>query len=370
MTGHIRQRSGSYEIRYQVSGKTRTETVRGTKRDAQRRLRELLVLVDHNRHPTDNGRLTVGAWFERWLGIVESEVAAQTHFNYAATVRKYMLPMLGNRVLSRLSPAEVQQFYSDLGSKGLAAGTVRRIASTLSTALRRAAELKLLVQSPTEGVRRRVARVAPVGPQVLDRDQSMRLLAAAAAAENDVYTATLIGLATGMRRNEIIALRWRQIDLDGGLIAVEHSVVHLERKISLKAPKSGHARTVTIPAEVVAELRRAKRDQAEALLRLGVRQAADTPVLARADGSVRSPGGLSWQFERVAEKAGMPVANFHVLRHSHASELLRIGIPVHTVAQRLGHRDGGALLLRTYAHTTKDAERAAADAIGGLFGNL
>ena len=89
-----------------------------------------------------------------------------------------------------------------------------------------------------------------------------------------------------------------------------------------------------------------------------------------ADGAIPTPRALSAAFERVAKRAGMPACNFYVMRHSHASDLLRLGVPVHAVAERLGHRDGGALLLKTYAHVTDAVARDAAARIGGLFGKL
>src|SRR5215212_9475592 len=125
-TGHIRQRSpGSWEVRYRAGGKTKTETVRGGKRDAQRRLRELLTLVDQKRHPEDPDRLTVAQWIDRWLGIVKPELAAQTHIGYETAVRVHIAPAIGDRQLSRLSPADIQNFYSTLSAGKLQASTAR-----------------------------------------------------------------------------------------------------------------------------------------------------------------------------------------------------------------------------------------------------
>src|SRR5829696_8939375 len=115
--GHIRQRSpGAFELRYRAGSKTRTETFRGTKREAQRRLRELLTLVDQNRHPEDSGRMTVAHWLDRWLAIAKSELAAQTHLSYETAVRVHIAPALGEVLLSRLSPAHLQGFYSTLSA--------------------------------------------------------------------------------------------------------------------------------------------------------------------------------------------------------------------------------------------------------------
>jgi integrase len=174
-----------------------------------------------------------------------------------------------------------------------------------------------------------------------------------------------------MRRNEILALRWDHVDFAEEQILVEQSIVHIRGETTRKAPKNGQARTVTVPAGVMAELRRIKVEQAEALLRLGVRQDGSTEVCRRgADGAIRSPYSLSDAFVAFVKRAGMPACNFHTLRHSHASELLRMGVPVHVAADRLGHKDGGALLLKVYAHATDTAAREAADRISGLFSKL
>jgi integrase len=365
--GHIRQRSpGSWEIRYRVNDRTRTETIRGTKRDAQRRLRELLVLVDQNRHPSDD-KLTVSRWLDRWLGIVKEELATQTYLGYEAATRVHIKPALGDILLSRLLPIDIQNFYSAMAAGKLQASTARRICGTLVATLNRAAELRLIISNPADAVRRRQPRApSSDAPLVLDRAHCEQLLAAARDRDADVYVAVLLGLATGMRRNEILALDWQHVDLAEGQIHVEHSLLHVDGKSTLKTPKNGEARTVTIPAQVVAELRRLKLAQAEALLHLGVRQVSGTGVCCRADGTIPTPRALSAAFERLAKRAAMPACNFHVLRHSHASELLRLGVPVHAAAQRLGHKDGGALL-KTYAHTTDAVDRDAAARIGDMF---
>jgi len=173
MNGHVRPRSpGSFELRYQVGGKTKTETFRGTKREAQRRLRELLTLVDQNRHPEDPERLTVAQWLDRWLGIVKTELASQTHMGYETAVRVHISPALGARQLTRLAPADVQRFYSILNAGKTQASTARRICTILSAALNRAVELRLIAHNPATAVRQRQPKpAASLGPSVLDRPE-------------------------------------------------------------------------------------------------------------------------------------------------------------------------------------------------------
>jgi Phage integrase, N-terminal SAM-like domain len=138
MIGHIRQRSPrSWEIRYRAGNQTKTETVRGGKRDAQRRLRELQTLVDQNRHPDDPDHMTVAQWLDRWLGIVKTEIAVQTHLiiSYETAVRVHIAPAIGDRQLVHLAPVDVQAFYTDLSARGRVQ-VAQRDVSRRSSALR------------------------------------------------------------------------------------------------------------------------------------------------------------------------------------------------------------------------------------------
>jgi integrase len=371
MTGHIRARSaGSFELRYRVGGKTITTTVKGNKRDAQRRLRELLTLADQGRHPDDPERLTVGKWLDRWLDIVKSELAAQTHANYETTARTRIAPALGSIQLSRLAPSHLQAFYTAVSASGLKPSSAAHVCIVLNIALSRAVELRLIATHPGEPVKKRKPRTVPkTDHAVLGRDQCSKLLAAAKG--SDLYPMILIGLATGMRRNEILALQWKSIDFENTEIAVDQSIVRLAGSTSRKLPKNGKRRVVSLPENIIIELRRLKREQAEGLLRLGVRQDGATEVCRRGgDGAMRTPLSVTSAFGRLAKRIGLPAATFHGLRHAHASELLRAGVPVHIAADRLGHSDGGMLLLKTYAHVTPDAARDAAKRIGSMFDNL
>jgi integrase len=126
---------------------------------------------------------------------------------------------------------------------------------------------------------------------------------------------------------------------------------------------------VTLPATAVDELRRVKVEQAEALFRLGMRQDGGTPICMRADGTVSAPSTLTEAFRVFIRRTGLPVVRFHDLRHSHATELLRLGVPVKVVAERLGHADAG-LTLRIYAHATEAMHDEAAERLGDLFAKL
>jgi len=147
---------------------------------------------------------------------------------------------------------------------------------------------------------------------------------------------------------------------------VDASIEQIGKSIRSKSPKNGRCRTITVSPPVIAELRRVKTEQAEALLRLGVRQTDETPICMRADGTVPKPHALTELFRGFIRRSGLKQLRFHDLRHTHASELLRLGVPLKAVSERLGHSDP-ALTLRVYCHATEADDARAAALIASVF---
>ena len=199
----------------------------------------------------------------------------------------------------------------------------------------------------------------------LTTEQGARLLDAIR--RHRVYWPVLIALATGASRGEILALRWRNVDLDRGTARVVESLEQTKAGIRFKAPKTDRARVVTLPAFAVEELRRLKRDQAERLLALGVRQSGDTLVCAREDGEPMLPTSLTHEFAKVAGRVdGVPRVRFHDLRHSHATQLLLAGVHPKVAQERLGHASI-TTTLDLYSHVTATMQEDAAAKLDSAF---
>lgn len=182
-----------------------------------------------------------------------------------------------------------------------------------------------------------------------------------------VYWPALIGLATGMRRGEILALRWRNVDLDNGSLRVIESLEQTKAGLRFKAPKSEKARAITLPGFAIDELHKLKRDQAEELLKLGVRQSGNTLLCARADGEPMQPRSLTHEFTRlVARITEVPRIRFHDLRHSHATHLLLAGVHPKVAQERLGHSTI-SVTLDLYSHVTASLQEDAAARIDSAF---
>jgi integrase len=175
-----------------------------------------------------------------------------------------------------------------------------------------------------------------------------------------IYPLATVALGTGMRRGEMLALRWQDVDMNGAALRVERSLEQTtEYGLVFKAPKTKHGRrTITLPASTVAELRTHWRLQREARLATGQgRVPDDALVFGEEDGSPRSPNALTKEWAKIMEKAGIE-ATLHSLRHTHASTLIASGMDVLTISRRLGH-GSPAITLKVYGHLFKTDDRAA-----------
>src|SRR3954454_2608137 len=254
-TGHIRERSpGSFELRYSLGAdpatgrrKIATSTVRGSRKDAERELRRLLRTLDTGEH-VDPNRITVREWLESWLSATRQEIAPKSFERYGEIVQSYLIPAFGKLQLSKLAPVHIQNAYSAWAINGrrdgkggpLSPQTRRHFHRILSAALARAVEQQLITRNPTEVFKKRLPKVERREFAVLNAEQSKRLLEAIGTTR--VYWPVLIALTTGMRRGEILALRWRNVDLDRASIRVVESLEQTKSGLRAKAPKSEKGR--------------------------------------------------------------------------------------------------------------------------------
>jgi len=380
VTGHIRQRSpGSWELRYSLgtdpaSGRRRvvTTTFTGDRKAAERELRRLLRTVDTNDH-VDPTRMTVREWFDQWLDAVREEVSPKTHERYTEIVRNFLAPAFGNLPIAKLAPSHIQKAYTvwatggrrDGKEGGLSPRTRRHIHRILKSALTRALEQQVIARNPADAFKKRLPKVERKEMTTLTVEQSARLLDAIA--HSRVYWPTLIALATGMRRGEILALRWHNVDLDRGTLRVVESLEQTRTGIRFKAPKTDKARAITLPAFAVEELRRLKREQAEQLLKVGTRQDGKTLVCGRADGAPRAPLSLTYEFARFMGRIkDLPRVRFHDLRHSHATQLLTSGVHPKIAQERLGHSTISTTL-DLYSHVSDTMQADAAARLDAVF---
>ena len=227
----------------------------------------------------------------------------------------------------------------------------------LAQLLKSAVKAKLIARSPIDDVQTKVtAKRKKV--QVLDEAELAQLLAHLKG--HWLYMPTLLAAYTGLRRGEVLGLRWRDIDMAAGTLQVAQSVEVVQNEIVFTELKTDRSRrTVTVPDSLLRELMRHKKEQAAMRLKLGLGKDAADLVFTTAEGEVINPDVLSEMFRIRVHAAGIKHTRFHGLRHFHITHLLKSGVPVHVVSARAGHARA-SITLDAYAHLIGGEDAAAA----------
>ena len=303
-----------------------------------------------------NAEQTLAEYLTTWLAdYAKPNVTGQTFERYERIVEHNITPHLGDVRLCDLKPLAIQSLYTLLlreGRKkggGLSPLTVQHVHRLLRKALHQAVRWEILDRNPADGADS--PRVPRKEMNALDRTGLGRMLSLLRG--HKLYLPVLLAATTGMRRGEILALRWRDIDLDTRVLRVARSLQQTKAGLEFKEPKSLRGRRNIQLAQATVDALKTQR----AVLDTGV----DGLVVCRPDGTVYPPDQLSAEFHKFAKRHGFAI-RFHDLRHTHASNLLRDGVPVNVVSQRLGHAEP-AITLNVYSHVLPGMQEEAADKI-------
>jgi integrase len=216
----------------------------------------------------------------------------------------------------------------------------------IKQALAHAVRWEIIARSPADAVD--PPKVERATMSTYDMAQTVELLEAVR--DTRLFIPVVLGVLCGLRRGEIIALRWRQVDLANAQLAVVESAEQTGDGVRYKQPKSGRSRTVALSAFVLDELRAHRLRQAEELLRLGARQNEATFVYTREDGQ---------PVHQIIARTALPPIRFHDLRHAHATHLLSSGVHPKVASERLGHSKVG-ITLDLYSHVLPGMQADAA----------
>ena len=371
--GYIRKRSKDsnsiqvYLGRDPSTGREKyhNETVRGPERLAKRRLAEVIRRVESGiLTPASSSRLTVGQYLEEWLRDEAAlRVRPRTLDGYAGNLHRYVIPRIGKFRLSALTPRHVRSLESGLlrdggagGRRGVSARTVLHVHRVLSKALNDAVVSGLLESNV-------VLRVPPpralrYEARSLDWKEVHRLIASV---DNPKHrTMFMFCLHTGLRRSELLGLRWRDLDVAGQSVSVRRAVVIAPGGGHwVMPPKSGKARHLDLPQgalEMLLSYRDSSADVPD----------GDSYMFPGLDGAPLRPDHVTRTFSEVASKAGLVGVRFHDLRHTHATLMLMMGVPLKVVSERLGH-SGIAITADLYGHVLPTVQRDAASGFEDLW---
>jgi integrase len=174
-----------------------------------------------------------------------------------------------------------------------------------------------------------------------------------------MFVPTILAVLCGLRRGEVLALRWRNVDLTAGTVAVVESAEQTKTGVRYKEPKSGRGRNVALPETAIQELKAWRLRQAEELFRVGERASQETFVVTQTGGTPIQPRSLTHEWVRLLSKTSLPRIRFHDLRHAHATHLLASGVHPKVASERLGHSKVG-ITLDLYSHVMPGMQEDAA----------
>jgi integrase len=286
MKGSIRERSpGRWAIIIDdpnsSTRKRRWHSFKGSKRQAQVECARLIAAIDNGSYLEPN-KTTLAMFLERWLAHVKGQVTPKSHERYAGIVSQNIIPLLGEVFLPKLKPVQISDAYTaslvsgrrDGKEGGLSPRTVGHIHRVLKQALKQAVRWELLNRNPADAVD--PPRVGWVPMQTYDLSQTAELIEAVRG--TPIQMPTLLAVLCGLRRGEICALRWRNVDLVAGQISVVESLEQTKAGLRFKSPKSGKGRTVALSATMIEELRAQRAQRAQDMLKLGIRLSNDDLV--------------------------------------------------------------------------------------------
>jgi integrase len=310
-------------------------------------------------------KLQVADYLQHWLLHARGRVRVVTYEGYEVLLRRHAIPRIGEEQLRELRPLTIQNLYNELlgggaESRPLSAGTVLNLHLVLRQALGQAVRWQLLDANPVAGAQPPRPR-RPSRP-LIDPPLLARLLHVVAGTWLEAPAA--IAAATGMRRGEILALRWSDLTADLSAAQVQRTLQPTRQGLVFEQPKTARSRrTVVLPAFLRPYLERQR--AAQALRRAGAAEWREQGLLLdRGDGPPLNPDTLSAGWARHLRRRQLPRVRFHDLRHAHATLMLAQGVHPKVVSERLGHASIG-ITLDTYSHVlpTLQQEAAAFDAL-------
>jgi len=372
MRGHIVKRAkNSYSIAISLGKDPTTSkykqqwvSVKGTKKEAEKRLAEILHQIDNGTFLRP-GKTTLAEYLERWLkDYVWPNLAPRTAEGYEHIIQRHLIPSLGNMPLTQLKPEQLQRYYSEKLSGGRCDGkgalsprTVRHHHVTLHDALEHAVKMGLLNRNVADAVSPpRYQR--PQWQTLSEFDISTFL---EVAKRTPYYVLFYQALFTGMRRSELLALRWCDVDLLLCQAHVTRTLHHLRTgEIVFRAPKTAKGRRlVSLSPSAARLLQEHKEKQAATRASLGIPLKDDDLIFSDLVGKPLLPDTVTHAWVKLARRAGLKGLRLHDARHTHASLMLKQGVHPKIVQERLGHASI-QITLDTYSHVAPGLQEAAA----------
>ena len=361
--GSIIRRGHTYYIKYELrrgadgQRKTKMKACPSmNKKEAQASLAAIELKIRNGEYATSNH--TISSYLKEWLAYTRTSLAVSTASMYELIIHAHIVPILGNVKISELTPMHIQRFYSELqtghsGRRKLGPKSVQNIHGLLHKSLDQAVRWSMLTYNPCD----RVDLPKSIKPNIsaVNIEDLKRIMDAAESA--GVWRIPiLISLLTGMRRGEVLALRWSDYDPAKHTIEVQRALSQYTGSISLKGTKTDRSRLIMIPEQLTAALNTLNNET--------VFNSPEDYICHHPDGSLLHPCRFTRIFKLMAEKLNLPIT-LHGLRHSHATVLINAGVSIKVVSERLGHSNISTTM-DIYIHVLLEMQQKAVDVFNNM----
>jgi len=309
--------------------------------------------------------VTVESWLKTWLEEYKRPKLRLTTFeSYRIMAECHIVPAIGHIKLKDLRPEHLQHLYNEKLKAGLSPRTVRYIHLVVHSALKQALKNQLVYRNVAEATELPADKKKEA--RALTLEEMDRFLNALEGDRLKAAFVTLLG--TGLRRGELLALKWDNVNLKEGIIAVKENLVWIAKKgFVFQPPKTEKSkRVVPLPDDVLAELKRHKVRQAEEKLKIGAAYQDNGLVFCTEIGTPIIPRNFERKYKALLKKAGLTGVKLHSLRHTYATRLLELGENLKVVQELLGH-SRISVTADIYSHVSPELKRGAAAKLNGLF---
>lgn len=366
MTGHIRKRETKNKTVWQVildkgedsKGKRlRDYYTLSSKKEAQVFLSEKLA-ESHKGTYIEPSQMTVGECIEEWLQVyAHPRLAANTIRGYEVNFNCHTIPYIGNVKIQKLSAATIQGMYQELEKKGLSPRSIQYVHTTLHEVLKYAYKMQIIPRNPAEFVS--VPKQQKYKAQIYDRKEVENLLEAAKGTRFDIPIRLAVGL--GLRRGELLALQWPDIDFQNNTVSVNKNLVYADKKYTVGEPKTQSGiRKLAAPPSLMEALRHHRVRQSENKLAFGKAYQDNQLVCCRPDGQYINPATFSNAFGDFLKTHELRHIRWHDLRHTNATLMLQAGVSAKVASERLGHANI-SITMDIYTHVTQELQQEAAE---------
>lgn len=315
---------GSQRRQY-IYGKTRSEVAE--------KINKLINNINSGTYIDKKKNPTVEEWLTFWLETYKANnIKKTTYDQYFAMMRGHLIPAFGNLRLVELTESQIQAFYNKLFASGMASRTIHIIHTVLRAALKKAVKIRLLMFNVCDAVE--LPKQTKKERRVLSEDEQKRLLKVLKEDEQGIMY--IFALFTGLRRGEVLALRWSDVDLEEGIISVTKTLNRVNTyadsgdrtKLIVSEPKTETSKRIIPIVDSLLPLLKKQKQKNNNEFNL---------VFPSEAGGYIDPGNYNRKFYKLVKKAGLPKANPHALRHSFATRALEAGVDLKTTQELLGH---------------------------------